>query len=96
VAPHCDGAGAFKFRIPKRLDERSRVMLVATPADWARGTIRVIKCRLFPTSHFTKWEAFTRHANKSETHPHKVNFCDMCRDFFARDDSFGTAQQPQI
>jgi hypothetical protein len=75
------------FRIPKRLDERSKAMLVTTPEDWARGTVHVIKCRLCPASDFTKWEAFTRHANKSETHPHKINFCDGCGDFFARGDS---------
>jgi len=75
------------FRIPKRLDERDRAMLVTTPADWARGFVPVIKCRLCPDTDFSNWDAFTRHAKAAEAHPYKISFCDSCGDYFARSDS---------
>jgi len=75
------------YQIPKRLDEWNRAMLLATPADWERGTIRVFKCRLCPDINFFKWEEFKRHSDMSETHPRTISFCDNCADYFARPDS---------
>jgi len=34
------------FYIPRRLEERYRALFKATSDDWARGAIRVFKCRL--------------------------------------------------
>ena len=75
------------FQIPKRLDERDRAMLAATAADWARGSVPVIKCRLCPGTDFSKWDAFTRHAKAAEAHPYRISYCDSCGDYFARSDS---------
>jgi len=80
-------AGGPSFQIPKRLDERDRLMLMATPADWARGSVPAIKCRLCPGTDFSKWDAFTRHAKAAEAHPYRISFCDSCGDHFARGDS---------
>ncbi|KAH9963621.1 hypothetical protein BC827DRAFT_1375379 [Russula dissimulans] len=81
------------YRIPKRPDEWNRAMLRATPADWARGTIRVLKCRLCPDINFSRWEDFKRHSDSAETHPRTVSFCDECGDYFARPDSLKRHQE---
>ena len=75
------------FRISKRLNKRHRALLEATSADWARGAIRVLKCRLCPSAGFGNWNDFKRHCDSMEAHPLKISFCDHCGDFFARRDS---------
>ena len=75
------------FRIPKRFSERHRGLLNATSDDWARGTIRELKCRLCPEAAFSNWEDFKRHCDLMEAHPLRISFCDYCGDFFARMDS---------
>ena len=64
-----------------------QALLVATQADWARGEVREIKCRLCPDAKFKKWGAFKRHYDCMETHPLRIYFCEYCGDFFARSDS---------
>jgi hypothetical protein len=78
---------ASSYPIPKRHNEWNGAMLLATPADWARGAVRVLKCRLCPDLNFSKWEDFKRHSDLSETHPRTILFCDSCGDYFARSDS---------
>ncbi|KAH9958564.1 hypothetical protein BC827DRAFT_1218860 [Russula dissimulans] len=63
-----------------------RALLEATSDDWARGTIRVIKCRLCTNAGFRDFEIFKRHCNAAETHPDDISFCVHCGDFFARPD----------
>ncbi len=75
------------FRIPKCLSERHRGLLKATSDDWARGTIRELKCQLCPGAAFCNWEDFKRHCNLMEAHPLRISFCSYCGDFFARADS---------
>ena len=75
------------FYIPKTLDTRHKALLDATSDDWARGTVRVLKCRLCPGAGFSNWEIFRRHCNTMEAHPDKISFCEHCGDFFARSDS---------
>jgi hypothetical protein len=82
-----EGARGDLFRIPKRLSERYRGLLKATPEDWARGAVRERKCRLCPDAGFSKWEDFKRHCDLMEAHPRRISFCPDCGDFFARGDS---------
>ncbi|KAI0284877.1 hypothetical protein BC826DRAFT_1053745 [Russula brevipes] len=65
----------------------ARALLDAKPADWARGTVRVLKCKLCPDAGFKNWADFKRHCDKMETHPREIEFCETCGDFFARPDS---------
>jgi len=75
------------FYIPRQLDRRYRALLKATSDDWARGAIRVLKCRLCPGAGFSNWRDFKRHCREMEAHPVRISFCDHCGDFFARGDS---------
>ena len=75
------------FRIPRRMEERHQALLAATPADWRRGTVDILKCRLCPRADFNGWEDFRRHCDTAEAHPWEIAFCDRCGDFFARNDS---------
>jgi hypothetical protein len=75
------------FEIPKDLKTGYRALLVATQADWARGAVREIKCRLCPDAKFKKWGGFRRHCECTETHPLTIFFCEHCGDYFARSDS---------
>jgi hypothetical protein len=75
------------FKIPKKFKVEHKALLAATEADWARGAIREIKCRLCPDTELKKWEDFKRHCNTMEAHPLKISFCESCGDFFARVDS---------
>ncbi|KAH9958722.1 hypothetical protein BC827DRAFT_547752 [Russula dissimulans] len=75
------------FYIPRQPDLRHKALLEATSDDWARGTIRVLKCRLCPHAGFSNWGLFTRHCDTMEAHPASFSFCDHCGDFFARSDS---------
>jgi hypothetical protein len=51
------------FKIPKDFKAGYRALLVATQADWARGAVREIKCRLCPDAKSKKWGKFKRHGN---------------------------------
>jgi hypothetical protein len=82
-----EDVGARSFRIPKRLTERQRGLLEATPDDLERKTVREIKCRLCPGTGIGDWEDYRRHCNSMEAHPLRLSFCESCGDFFARTDS---------
>jgi hypothetical protein len=75
------------FRIPRRLDKVYKALLEASTEDWARGAVRVLKCRLCPNADFGNWEDYKRHCRFMEAHPHEIVFCDHCGDFFARQDA---------
>ena len=75
------------FQIPSNFHEGYRILLAATRADWTRGAVDEIKCRLCHDSWFTKWEDFKRHCKVTEAHPLEISFCEHCGDFFARTDS---------
>ena len=75
------------FYIPRRLDKRCRALLEIKSDDWARGAIRVLKCRLCPGAGFSNWGDFKRHCREMEAHPVRISFCDHCGDGFARRDS---------
>jgi hypothetical protein len=70
------------FRISTRLKERYQTLLAATAADWKRGSVGVLKCRLF-----RDWVGFKRHCDTTEAHPVAFSFCTRCGDFFARGDA---------
>ena len=76
-----------RFRIPKRLRQRHRSLLVATSEDLARETVQELKCRLCPGTGIGNWEDFKRHCDFTEAHPLKISFCKHCGDYFARSDS---------
>jgi hypothetical protein len=76
-----------RLQIPKRLSARQMGLLEATPDDWARGTVRALKCRLCPRAAFNGWEGYRRHCDVNEAHPVKLSFCNFCGDFFARTDA---------
>jgi hypothetical protein len=82
-----------RFRIPKRLSERHRSLLVASSEDLARGTVRELKCRLCPGTGISNWGDFKRHCDTMEAHPLKISFCKYCGDFFARSDALKRHQQ---
>lgn len=50
------------FEIPKDLKTGYQALLVATKADWARGAVRKIKCRLRSRSTFASIAGITSHA----------------------------------
>ena len=75
------------FEIPKDFKTGYRALLVATQAEWARGAVREIKCRLCPKAKFKKWGEYKRHCDCKETHPLSIYFCDDCGDYFGRSDS---------
>jgi hypothetical protein len=77
------------FKIPKKFKMGHKALLASTQADWARGAIREIKCRLCPDTKLKTWEDFKRHCDTMEAHPLKISFCDDCGDFFARIDLLG-------
>jgi hypothetical protein len=85
--PAKGGGEQHRLLIPKSLDTRQRALLEATSDDWARGTIRVIKCRLCPDAGFSNFEMFKRHCKAAEAHPSSISFCMHCGDFFTRSDS---------
>jgi hypothetical protein len=74
-------------QFPKDLDKGQRALLVATRADWERGTICQIKCRLCPGFVSQNWANFKRHCESVESHPRKISFCEKCGDHFARRDA---------
>ena len=81
------------FRIPKRVSQRHRSLLDATPDDLARGTVQELKCRLCPGTGISNWDNFKRHCDFMEAHPLKISFCGYCGDFFARSDTLGRHQE---
>ena len=81
-----EDAEGDRFRIPKGLKNRHRRFLKATPDEWARGVVRVLKCIIFPRAGFSKWDALTRHCDK-EGHLKHFVFCRYCSDYFGRPDS---------
>jgi len=81
------GNGNHIFQIPSAFEEGYRILLAATEADWARGAVDQIKCRLCPNRGFRKWDDFQRHCKTTEAHPISITFCNHCGDFFARTDS---------
>jgi hypothetical protein len=75
------------FEIPRRLKPGDRLLLDASEADFARGAVQAIKCRLCPDTNLKDFEEFKRHSKTSEMHPRRIRFCNHCGDFFARGDS---------
>ena len=75
------------FKIPQAFGTRHGALLAATQADWARGAVKEIKCRLCPNARLNTWDRFKRHCESAEGHPFRIHFCDNCGDFFARIDS---------
>jgi hypothetical protein len=47
---HDEQAGGNVFQIPRGSKERYRALLAATPADWDRRAVDVLKCRLYPAA----------------------------------------------
>jgi hypothetical protein len=81
-----EGAQDKQLKIPKTFKPGHKALLAATEADWSRGAIQEIKCRLCDTRLKT-WDDFKRHCDTMEAHPLKISFCNHCGDFFARKDS---------
>ena len=75
------------FGIPRKFKPGYRLLLQASEADFARGAVQTIKCRLCPGTKLKDFEEFKRHCRTTETHPLEIYFCDRCGDFFARRDS---------
>jgi hypothetical protein len=75
------------FKIPQDLETGHKALLTATQADWARGEVKDIKCRICPEARLNTWDRFKRHCEIAEGHPVRIYFCDDCGDFFARSDS---------
>jgi len=75
------------FDIPRKFQARFRLLLQASEADFARGTVQAIKCRLCPDAKFKNFEEFKRHCRTTEAHPLEIHFCGRCGDYFARTDS---------
>ena len=48
------------FRISRRRNKKHRALLEPTSADWARGAIRMLKCRPCPSAGFGNWNDFKR------------------------------------
>jgi hypothetical protein len=75
------------FKIPRKFKPGYRLLLQASEADFARGAVQTIKCRLCPDTKLKDFEDFKRHCKTMETHPLELRFCDRCGDYFARSDS---------
>jgi len=78
------------FKIPNGINKWRRALLMATEDDWARGTVRQLKCRVCPDSMFKTWTAFNKHADTAEAHPSpsEIRYCGHCGDPFGRGDAF--------
>ena len=83
------------FEIPSKFKYGYRLLLQASEADFARGAVQAIKCRLCPDTKLKDFEEFKRHAKTAEAHPLEIHFCDICGDFFARSDSLKRHQNQQ-
>ncbi len=75
------------FVIPRKFKPEHRSLLEASEADFVRGAVQAIKCRLCPETRLKNFEEFKRHCKTSEAHPQEIHFCDLCGDFFARPDA---------
>jgi len=75
------------FKIPRKFKPGYKLFLQASKADFARGAVQTIKCRLCPDTKFKDFKDFKRHCKTMEAHPLEIDFCDRCGDFFARSDS---------
>ena len=75
------------FQIPRKFAPGYRLLLQASDAEFARGAVQAIKCRLCPSTTLRNFQEFKRHCNFTETHPLVIHLCDQCGDFFARPDS---------
>ena len=75
------------FKIPRKFKPEYSLLLQASEADFARGVVQTIKCRLCPYTKLKNFEEFNRHCKTTEAHPLQIHFCDRCGDFFARRDS---------
>ena len=75
------------FKIPRKFEPGYRLLLQASEADFARGAVQKIKCRLCPDTKLRNFGEFKRHCKTTETHPLNLYFCDRCGDYFARSDS---------
>jgi hypothetical protein len=84
-----EGAKDEYFKIPRKFEVGYRALLATTQADWERGAIREIRCRLCPDTKLKTWGDFKRHCDNMEAHPMKIFFCVNCGNFFARGDSLG-------
>ena len=75
------------FKIPRIFKPEFRMFLQASEADFARGVVQGIKCRLCPDTKLKNFQEFKRHCKTAEAHPLEIHFCDQCGDYFARPDS---------
>ena len=75
------------FRISTTPKEKYQTLLAATQADWKRGAVGVLKCRLCHGMGFRDWERFMRHCDMTKADPWSSPFCARRGDFFARSDS---------
>ena len=84
-----DQAEDSLFQIPEGINKWRKTLLLATEADWARGTVRQLKCRVCPDFVFKSWTEFNRHADTAEAHPSpsKIRYCGRCGDAFGRRDA---------
>jgi hypothetical protein len=76
-----------QFVIPRIFRPAYRLFLQATEAEFARGAVQAIKCRVCPETKLKNFEEFKRHCRTTETHPLELHFCGHCGDYFARPDS---------
>ncbi len=75
------------FKIPRIFKPVHRLFLQASEADFARGAVQAIRCRVCPGMKVKDFEEFKGHCNTSETHPLEIHFCERCGEYFARHDS---------
>ena len=75
------------FAIPGKLEPGQRSLLQASDADFARGAVQEIKCRICPNKKLKNFHEFKRHCNFTEAHPLVIHFCGQCGDFFAHPDA---------
>jgi hypothetical protein len=75
------------FWIPAGLTARTRLLLMATPEERARGVVPAPRCVICPKARFRKWDTFIRHCKGSEAHPVSLILCRFCADPFARKDA---------
>ena len=87
MAQRTDSTVQRYFEIPQNLRVGYKPLLMATQADWERGAVRGIRCRLCRQAKFHKWADYKRHCDCTETHPLSIHFCNDCGEYFARSDS---------
>ena len=75
------------FKIPRIFKPMHRLLLQASEADFARGAVQAIKCRVCPGTEVKDFGEFKRHCNTSETRPLEIHFCERWGEYFAHHDS---------